>query len=352
MSKLFPVLVRRTTIIQGGDGPNPSDAFSIDIRHAESNAAPTDAMSVAFAFPESNAAPTDALKLGLTFADTSPALSDNLLRLAITHAESNAALTEALALRIGFSESLAAAADDFRLNITHAESNAALTDSFGLRINHADSNSAQTDAATFVLNATQADSNPAQTDAIPTLRINGLGDTNTAPTDGRSAVATWFQGATTAASTGASAWPNPTNAQGFKNGTLATFVDDALNTAVATLTLDPYPDPVADFSTWTITKVELVWSAKTVLSVLTNAVINFEWSINGSTWNSVLATSANFDYLTTPRTDDITAARSWTWTDINNIRTRVRYVSTVITETGTTDVDSVEVRVTATKNPL
>jgi hypothetical protein len=119
-----------STVVQGGGGPNPTDAFSLGVKMTDSNVVPTDAMSVAFAFPDTIAGQTDLLQLGLSLADTNPALSDLLLRLGFGLVDSNATPTDAAAYAFGVavSDSNAAPSDLLQLAFTLADANAAPTD--------------------------------------------------------------------------------------------------------------------------------------------------------------------------------------------------------------------------------
>jgi hypothetical protein len=304
--KIFPVIKKVITeIIQGGGGPNPADDFRLRINFSESNVSPTDGVGVAFTFPETIAATTDGMKLALTFPESNLAPSEVLNKLTIVSGESNAA---------------------------------------------------PTDAATFGMQYTVGETNVAPTDGAK-LNIAGFADSNAAPTDGQEATATWRQGATTAASTGTNAWATPANAQGLKNATLATSADtSAIAAWSSALTLDPYPDPDSSFSSWTISTVKLYEFAKYAPGTLPDAgswVLEYRLG----TGSYAIAESINtaFDSKTTAKVFDITNLKpgggAWTWADFNNFNARVRYIST-LAETSSAEVDSIELEVVATKNPL
>jgi hypothetical protein len=245
--RLFPV-VKKTVIeeIIGGSGPNPSDAFSLGVRAADTSAAPTDAASFAFTFPDSSATPSDLVKLGLTYGDTNAELADLLLRLGL-----------------------------------------GLTDTISL----------PTDAATFAMNLAQADTVAAQTETAK-LNIRGLGDSNTVPTDTRSAlVKLWGSGS---AGTGVT---SPANADGPNSGTpFATISTAAAGPTTETLTSNcgnavaagtPFPTSII-FRGWYRLQTTLSTSTARVLvhsssAAFTDIVIE-----------TLAATAGDLDHLTTP----------------------------------------------------
>jgi hypothetical protein len=352
--RIFPTTIKRTTVIVGGGGPNPSDAFLLALTFPETNAALTDAALFALLFPETNAALSDAASINLAQTDTNAALTDLLLRLGIGVTDTNAVPTDALALAIQFADTNPALSDlIFRLALSgFADTNAALTDNLlRLAIQFAESNAAVTDVSTYLLRAAYAETVAAMTDSLPRLGL-GLGEINPAPTDARLATATWTNGATTVPA--ATNWTNPANAQGSPNATNATLTDTALNQLSGTLLMDPYPDAPADLQTWTITKVEWRFWGTMTFSALTTSRAHLEYSIDGTAWITLesLGTGVSHPSTGSPRVYDRTADRAWTWTNINNCRFRVRYVAAVLVEEATLNIDAVELRVTATKNPL
>lgn len=178
MPRIFPTTVRRTVVV-GGGGPNPSDAFSIGIRLAETNPELFDAMSLAFGFPDSLGAQSDLLQLGLALAEANPELSDLLLSIGLGLIDTSPAIDDALALAVAL---------------------------------------------------TLADTN-ATPDELTQLAIAGFDDTNVAPTDARGAIAKfWGTGSAGAGVT------NPTNANAPNNGTTATVSTAPAGAATETLT--------------------------------------------------------------------------------------------------------------------
>lgn len=352
--KIFPIIVKRT--VTTGGGPNPTDAFALRLNFPDSNAAPTDAVTFALVFPDTVGPQSDAAKLGLLFADVSPAIADALSRLGITFADSIPGAADGFSLGLAFSESNLSPSDLVKLGIAYADTNPTLSDALlKLSLTFGDTNAAPTDAATYLIQLAQAESNAALTDVLSQMKINGLGDSNVAPSDGRSATATWTQGATTAAGTGN--WTTPANAQGLRDGTNANLTDGALDSNAGTLTLDPYPDPTADFSTWAISTVTFrLFGVGTNFSLSpANPSLFLESSIDGAAWSTIETVTANFDnsaagnprLLVPP-----TPGGGWTWANINNLRFRCRYVTGIIAVTGTVNIDAVELKVVATKSPL
>lgn len=503
-----------------GSGPNPLDAYSIEIKFAETIPALADAMSVAFTFPESIGAQTDALGIRLVFPDTVPAQSDALTGLRIAFADSNPALADNLRLAIAFAETNAALSDAVALKFVFPETVPALTDLLlRLRIGFTEGNAAPTDNATFTLRPSYADTSPALTDSLTKLGIGfaesspamldkkeglltgdnrnfeatvgnwqppnagtvvlrlttngpylGIGhlrlgvnsgappvgwsnaggtsghavipnkvyvlrfrykpangpydlradvrwytsagveisvatgstilaaaqtigsyaneyvEDYTAPANaafcrveitydsttgghnyyldeiefypieqdglvGPKGVATWIQGATTAA--GAN-WTNPTNAQGLRNGTNATLTDTATATVNGTLTLDPYPDPDSSLASWAITSVESrLYGVISNVSIATAATFVVQYSLNGTNWFDLEnVTISNQDFSVNPKVEDLTAIVAGLWSNVNNLRFRITYTSTLLTQTATINIDAMELVVVALKDPL
>ena len=304
--RIFPVAIKRTTIIQGGSGPNPTDAFSVKFVFPETSTAPTDSVVVAFSFPETVAAQTDGVLLKFSHSDSTAAPTDNVSLLKIT--------------------------------------------SF-------DTTPAQSDVFTANISYTATDTNTAATDSLK-LNIT-LGDTTTAPNDSRSGSLTWVGGSAAATSSGANGWTTPANAQGdTANTTVATFSDaSALAAAAGILTLESYSNPDSSYSAWTITKVEIVEYASYTAGVKVGGADGWvlEGRISTGAYSIIQTTRVSFSNLTTPVVFDITSARpgggSWTWTDITNWNMKLTYDSQV-TETSSGSVDTVVLRVTATHNTI
>lgn len=292
--KIFPVI--KKTVIQevvGGSGPNPSDAFSIGLRLAESNTVPADAMSVAYTFPELIAAQADAVSFRLSFPETAPAQVDALGQLRMIVADTNGALSDSPA---------------FTIRPTYGDTNAAPTDTFSPRLQ--------------------------------------LSETNAAPTDGRSATLTWTQGATTATQTGN--WTNPANAQGTNNGTNATLSDAATNSNAGTLSLSAYPDAPADLQTWTVISVRLFsYHAVTGWTGVGNQLL-IQYDV-GAGFVTAATITANENFASTPRQFDLGAL---TWTQINALQVQFAYTAGLIANAATINVDAVHLQVQASRNPL
>lgn len=354
MPRLFPVNVKRTTVVSGGDGPNPSDSLSIRPTFSDTNEAPTDQILFGFSFPDNIPALVDAAQLILRLADNILTPSDQLALLRLAFAESIPMVVDDVSLRVAYAESSQAPTDNLRLNITGmGDSVAAPSDTLALlRVQFSDTNSAPSDAARFDITARYDDSSSAPTDDLR-LTVRGLGDVNTAPTDAQSGRATWIHGATTAASGGAQAWGTPANAQGLADGALASIVDNnALAASSGLLNLDPYPDPPTNLGSWTIQSVRLLLYASGASGTLGLPSRVIRWRLGTGAYVDLETITASFDGLVTPRTYDITSARAWTWADINNLNTQLSFTSALAATGNTFNVDAFVVEVIATKTPI
>lgn len=390
----------------------PSDLLlRLVIGITDSNISPTDALALRIAFADNNVAPTDILAVAFTLADTNPTLADNLSQLSITMADTNLTLSEALSMRIAFGDSNVVPTDTsaFLLNLALSEANATPTDNLvklsinidesnvspvdaislrisfpdsnttptdvsaiaftltdtnpavndvltRLAITHQESNLAPTDNVSFLLQLLQNESNAAATDLLTQLSIAGLNDNNAAPTDSRSGLATWRQGATTAASTGSNAWTNPANAQGLEGvaGNATSADTSAIATWTSALTLSAYPDPDATFSSWTITSVKIVEYAQYTAGTLPAAgswVLEYRITAGGA-FTALESLNASFNSLAAPKTFDVTNTKpgggAWTWADINAFNAQVRYNS-ALAETSSAAVDAIVLEVVASK---
>jgi hypothetical protein len=305
MPKIFPVL-KKTVIeeIVSGSGPNPTDAFSIAFALGETNAKPTDAMAVAFSFPDTVPGQVEAASFRLAFPDLNPALLDALTQLRLTIGDTNLAVT---------------------------------------------------DSPAFTLRNTYNDAVPAQSDS-QALRVSGWGDTTVPPTDTRQATATFTGYATTVPT--ATHWTNPANAQGAPDTAYARLTDSATAAVSGTLVTTAITDAPADLTSWTITKVEVVYYYQTTNFVGLDNLLSFQWRTTVGTWVVAWEELANANFLSAAsggRVIDITnepTVQPWTWAKINGMDMRAVYTSGTLTNTVTIDVNSFAIRVTATKNPL
>ena len=305
MPKIFPVL-KKTVIeeIVSGSGPNPTDAFSIAFALGETNAKPTDAMAVAFSFPDTVPGQVEAASFRLAFPDLNPALLDALTQLRLTIGDTNLAVT---------------------------------------------------DSPAFTLRNTYNDAVPAQSDS-QALRVSGWGDTTVPPTDTRQATATFTGYATTVPT--ATNWTNPANAQGAPDTAYARLTDSATAAVSGTLVTTAITDAPADLTSWTITKVEVIYYYQTTNFVGLDNLLSFQWRTTVGTWVVAWEELANANFLSAAsggRVIDITnepTVQPWTWAKINGMDMRAVYTSGTLTNTVTIDVNSFAIRVTATKNPL
>lgn len=184
--KLFPTVIKRTTIIEGGGGLNPTDAFSLGFKFGDTILLPTDGLNVAFTFPDVVAAQVDALKLGLTFPDVTAEMQDALLSLRLALADTVSAQTDTLNLAFAYADVIGAITDAVKLAFAYPDAIPAILDGFALRMLLADTNPAVTDAATYVLSLALADTIGTPTDALTKLSMTGFGDNLATPTDTRS----------------------------------------------------------------------------------------------------------------------------------------------------------------------
>lgn len=294
----MPVRFTDSITITSGGGPNPTDSFSLQLVVADTVPATTDATSFGFTFPETVPEQSETVRLGLTFEDTVAAVTDALV---------------------------------------------------SLGIGAADTVDIATDLATFLINLSLSDTIGAQSETV-SLAFT-LPETVPVQTEERTATATFREGATTAASTGTHPWVNPTNAQGLNGvGGNATSSDtNAINTHSSALTLDPYPDPVSDFSSWTITSVTVSEYASYTPGVLPAAGSwILQWRIGTGTYTNLESLNAAFNSLTTPKVFDITAGIAGSWANLDGFNARVLYISG-LAETSSAAVDAIVLTVVATK---
>ena len=150
------------------------------------------------------------------------------------------------------------------------------------------------------------------------------------------------------ATTSPNVFTNATNAQGTHDGVLATMAGSATQAKDAILRLT-YPDPTGK-TDLTITGAFVDVYARLTGAVLGNAAIGFTYRVDGSTsyGGTVLETMVdNFDYLTTPRTYDVSATVN-TWTKVNNFVAFVRAQTDLGETLISYAVDAIELRITAT----
>lgn len=296
LPKIFPILVKK--VISGGGGPNPNDAFSMAFTLPDTNPILVDASSFALVFPEANAVTSDAVSIALTLEEVNPAPVDSFRA------------------QLGFSES----------------------------------NTVQNDAATFLAQLTAIETSTAFTEAV-LMGVSGYNDTNPVLNDDRRASLNYNQGANANTLTGPTTWVDPANAQGVKDGMLATLTDgSALAAADGTITLT-YADPDAAVQAFAISLVEVHSYTKHAPGTVATQ-ISIEYSFDGTTWVSILAeTTAVHDTLTTPRITALTAAVAGDWSRITGFMVRVRLAGSALSS-GTGSIDAIELRATATKNPL
>lgn len=198
------------------------------------------------------------------------------------------------------------------------------------------------------------ESNPELIDAFQTS-IQATEDIAVLSEIGKSEV-TLNQGATTATSTGAQAWPNPANAQGKKDSTVATIADNSPVAAVnGTLILDPYPDPISDLSNYTVQSVKVRYFAQLAHGAVAGATLSLDWRVGTEPYvnlETIGPTGGSaFNSLTTPKIFDITGDRAWTWEDLNSFNIRVVFSSTPAGVNNNASIDAIELEIIATKSP-
>lgn len=207
---------------------------------------------------------------------------------------------------------------------------------------------APVELVTGIPRAILAETMPAPVEAV-TMRGN-IAEAAPVAADTADGTILFIRGATTAA--GAN-WTTPTNAQGLRDTNNAVLSDTITATTSGTLTLDPYPDPAWGTAGWTITLVEFWLYGSGVFSALTTALLHFEWSKDGTNWTTLESLGTDFTNTAvgSPRVYNVTAGITG-FTNINNLRFRCRYVTTILAETATINIDAVILRVTATKAAL
>lgn len=281
----------------GPGGPGIADAFVLRFSFPDANGEPVDALAVAMVFPDTIAGQDETVVIRFVLPDTVPLTSDLLTRLQIAIDDSIPAITDSAS---------------FNVRASFAEANNPITDGLG-------------------------------------LLILGLGDSNTAPTDGRSAQVLWVAGATTAVSSGAQAWATPANAQGGVDGTLATATDNnALAAVNASLNLDPYPDPPATVRSLAIVRVRLLLYASGTSGTLGLPTRTAKYRLGTGAYTDLESWTAAHNDLTIPRAYDITAARAWTWADIDAINTQATFASALAATQNNFAIDAFLIEVTAT----
>jgi hypothetical protein len=225
-----------------------------------------------------------------------------------------------------------------------------ISDAFSLGVRIADTNVVPTDVGTFLLRPSYAEANTTPTETAK-VGVSGYSDSNVVPTDTRSAVATFVGNATSVPA--ATNWTNPANAQGAPDASNARLTDAVTDALSGTLVTAGIADAPSDLSTWTITKVEVIFYEQVSNTVAVDNNLKLEYSVSGA-WQPTLATIvANENFLSAAsggRVFDVTASRTWTWILINSIEMRAVYAAGAIANTMTIDVNAFAVRVTATSS--
>ena len=295
MSRIFPVVVRRTTVVGGGGEVSNgfNDTVQVDVQ--------------------------------LTTAETLTVTDDYLVGVLAGFDETLPAQTDVLTAQVDVAaaETLAAPSDAYTVDITAA---------------YAETLAAQTDALTGDVQGSLDDTLPAQTDAQTVAVGVALADTVPAATDrsGESVVV----GATTVTQTTGTGWTTPANAQGLPNGTLATITRAAgVQTGTATGTLTGTyaslgaPDPASQVGTVTLT---FTYSA--TIGTLASGSLQFSYSLN----NGGAFTNAGAAITATTALTTLTATVTLPVAQLNQLQFRaVASVTNSATGAATFNLDAV-----------
>lgn len=150
---------------------------------------------------------------------------------------------------------------------------------------------------------------------------------------------------------GDSGWINESNAAGEPNGGFATLPNP---TGVANRfgTLVGAHDDFVGKSSLTITAVRLRVYIRVAGTVANNAEVAPEYDLGNATAITILETiTGNVDSIASPRVYDLTAHRAWSWTDLNNFRSRCRALKQPA-ENWTVELDSMQLEVIATRTDV
>lgn len=153
------------------------------------------------------------------------------------------------------------------------------------------------------------------------------------------------RGASTATSTGGNAVTNPANAQGLRNGTVATGAGNALGARAYQLNL-AYPT-ITGKAELTITAAELRFYISQTGTALNNGGLKIGWSSTSRAYAQTNAFAANIDNLTTPVVVPITGV-PLTFAEMASIVARINH-DTAVLNTSAFSCDAVELVVTASR---
>lgn len=138
-------------------------------------------------------------------------------------------------------------------------------------------------------------------------------------------------------------WTSIANAAGDADGSVASVSGDALGSRGGLVRCD-FPNFVPGGA---ITSVTVAFYGQKVAGATGD--LSLGWRVEGATADATLDTFTGLtgdNFLTTPKTYDLTSARSWSWTDLNNFDAFFRWSSTA-GQLGTGQADAVVLTVTS-----